>query len=322
MIYPAEGGGKQLLSINEEKFFTQKELGVFMDYVGSIFRPPSEAYSLIIQITVGCSHNKCTFCGSFKPKKFYVKDLKTIKADIDESATHYRNGFDKAFLADGDALILPTATLIEIMNYIKQKHPKIERIGVYANVKAILKKSINELEELRDAGLGIIYQGIESGNKEVLIRVKKGAFPHKQKETADKVKKAGILLSQTVLLGLGGVELSREHAIDTGKHLGDMSPDYASALTVIIEPHTELYKEMRAGKFKLPDKMGLLTELKLMLENMDVKNDCFFASNHASNYLPIRALLPKDKQKVVALLNKVISSGDESILRPEHMRAL
>jgi radical SAM superfamily enzyme YgiQ (UPF0313 family) len=292
-----------------------------MDYVGSIFRPPSEAYSLIIQATVGCSHNKCTFCGSFKGKNFYIKDMKTIKADIDEAAS-YRNSFDKAFLADGDVLIMPTKDLLEIMNYIKKKNPRIERIGVYGNTKAILKKTMGELKELKDAGLGIVYQGIESGNKEVLRRIKKGAFPHKQKETAEKIKAAGILLSQTVLLGLGGVELSREHAIDTGKHLGDMSPNYASALTVIIEPHTELYQQMRAGKFKLPDKFGLLSELKLMLENMDVKNDCFFASNHASNYLPVRALLPRDKKKVVALLDKVISSGDMSILRPEHMRAL
>jgi radical SAM superfamily enzyme YgiQ (UPF0313 family) len=292
-----------------------------MDYVGSIFRPPSEAYSLIIQTAVGCSHNKCTFCGSFKGKNFYIKDMKTIKADIDEAAS-YKHSFDKAFLADGDVLIMPTKDLLEIMNYLKKKIPGIERIGVYGNTKAILKKTMSELKELKNAGLGIVYQGIESGNKEVLRRIKKGAFPHKQKETAEKIKAAGILLSQTVLLGLGGVELSREHAIDTGKHLGDMSPNYASALTVIIEPHTELYQQMRAGKFKLPDKFGLLNELKLMLENMDVKNDCFFASNHASNYLPVRALLPRDKQKVVALLDKVISSGDMSVLRPEHMRAL
>ncbi len=146
-----------------------------MDYVGSIFRPPSEAYSLIIQATVGCSHNKCTFCGSFKGKNFYIKDMKTIKADIDEAAS-YRNSFDKAFLADGDVLIMPTKDLLEIMNYIKKKNPGIERIGVYGNTKAILKKTMSELKELKDAGLGIVYQGIESGNKEVLTKNKKGSF--------------------------------------------------------------------------------------------------------------------------------------------------
>jgi radical SAM superfamily enzyme YgiQ (UPF0313 family) len=219
-------------------------------------------------------------------------------------------------------LILPTADLLEIMHYVKKKCPQVTRIGSYANTKAILKKTPSELKELKDAGLGIVYQGIESGNKEVLKRIKKGAFPHRQKETADKIKASGILLSQTVILGIGGVELSREHAIDTGKHLGDMSSNFASALTVIIEPQAELYQKVKSGEFKIPDKFGLLTELKLMLENMDVKNDCFFTSNHASNYLPIKAHLPYQKEEVVALLDKVIKTADRSMLRPEHMRAL
>jgi len=292
-----------------------------MDYVGSIFRPPSEADSLILQITVGCSHNKCTFCHSFKDKKYYIKDLETIYADIEE-ASHYRGSFDKVFLADGDALILPTQTLVDIIGTIKKKIPEIKRIGTYANTKAILKKTPEELKELKEAGIGIVYQGIESGNIEVLKRIRKGAFPHKQLETAEKIKAAGMLLSQTVLLGIGGVELSEQHAIDTGKHLGDMSPDYASALTVMVVPGTELHKQMLEGRFELPDKFGLLNELKLMLENMNVRNKCFFASNHASNYLPIKANLPEERDRVVAMLDKVINSGDTSILRPEHMRAL
>ncbi|MBN2039352.1 MAG: radical SAM protein [Spirochaetes bacterium] len=292
-----------------------------MDYVGSIFRPPSEANSLILQIAVGCSHNKCTFCHSFKDKKFYIKDMKTIYADIEE-AKQYRGSFDKVFLADGDSLILPTEVLLDIIGRIRKNLPEVKRIGTYANTKAILKKTPEELIQLREAGLGIIYQGIETGNKEVLRRIKKGAFPHKQLETAEKIKAAGMLLSQTVLLGIGGVELSKEHAIDTGKHLSDMSPDFASALTVMIVPGTELHKQMLEGKFELPDKFGLLTELKLMLENMNVKRNCFFTSNHASNYLPIRAQLPEERDKVVAMINEVITTGDERILRPEHMRAL
>jgi radical SAM superfamily enzyme YgiQ (UPF0313 family) len=292
-----------------------------MDYVGSIYRPPSEAQSLILQITVGCSHNRCTFCHSFKDKEFCIKDISTIKADIDE-ASHYRGSFDKVFLADGDALILPTDTLLDIIGNLKKKIPEVKRIGVYANTKAILKKTMDELIALREAGIGIAYHGIESGNKEVLRRIKKGAFPHKQKETAEKIKKAGMLLSQTVLLGLGGVELSEQHAIDTGKHLGDMSPDFASALTVMVVPNTPLHKEMLEGKFELPDKFGLLKELKLMLENMNVKSKCFFTSNHASNYLPIKVRLPEGRDEVVAMLDRIIKSGDESILRPEFMRAL
>lgn len=291
-----------------------------MDYVGHVIRPPSEAYSMIIQVTVGCSHNMCTFCGTYKDQKFRMKDMKIIKSDIDEASSY--GHFDKAFLADGDVLILPTETILEIISYIKEKNPHIKRIGVYGNSKAIIKKNISELKELKDAGLGIIYQGIESGNKEVLRKIRKGAFPRNMIETANKVKEAKILLSQTVLLGIGGTELSLEHAKDTGKVLSEMSPDYASALTVMLLPNTELYQQAKKGEFKLPDKFGLLNELKIILENMYVKRNCYFTSNHASNYLPIRAKLPEEKNNIVKLLEKILKNKDESILKPEHMRAL
>jgi radical SAM superfamily enzyme YgiQ (UPF0313 family) len=244
-----------------------------------------------------------------------------IKRDIDEMSS-YRHGFTRAFLADGDVLILPNEQILEIIHYIKKKNPAIERVGVYGNTKAILKKTPQELSALKGAGLGIVYQGIESGNREVLRRIKKGAFPHKQLEAAEKIKAAGILLSQTVLLGIGGTELSEEHAIDTGKHLGDMSPHYAGALTVMLLPNTELYRDMREGRFVLPDKFGLLNELRLMVINMKVKSPCFFTSNHASNYLPIRARLPEDRHRVIALIDQVLKKRDERLLKPEHMRAL
>lgn len=292
-----------------------------MKYEGNIIRPPSEAHSMIIQVTVGCSHNRCTFCGTYKGWDFRIKDKKTIMADIDE-ASSWGIPFTKAFLADGDVLILPTRDLLEIINYIRRKNPRITRIGVYGNTKAILKKSPDELAELRDAGLGIVYQGIESGNIDVLRKIKKGAFPHKQKETAEKIIKAGILLSQTVLLGIGGTEKSREHAIDTGKHLADMSPDYASALTVMLLPNTELYRDYRAGVFTLPDKFGLLEELRLMIEHMNVHRPCFFTSNHASNYLPIRAHFPQERDAVLRALEHILAHRDDSVLRPEFMRAL
>jgi radical SAM superfamily enzyme YgiQ (UPF0313 family) len=292
-----------------------------MDYVGYIIRPPSEAYSLILQVTVGCSHNQCTFCGTYKDQRFYLKDIETIKRDIDEMS-RYRHGFTRAFLTDGDVLILPTETLLEIIHYLRKKNPTIERIGVYGNTKAMQKKSVDDLKALREAGLGIVYQGIESGNREVLRRIKKGAFPHRQLEAAEKVKSAGLLLSQTVLLGIGGTELSEQHAIDTGRHLGDMSPDYAGALTVMILPNTELYAEQQAGRFTLPDKFGLLNELRLMAINMKVKRPCLFSSNHASNYLPIQAVFPDEQQRLITLLEEVVRSRNEKFLKPEHMRAL
>ncbi len=292
-----------------------------MDYVGNVIRPPSEAKSMIIQVTVGCSHNQCTFCGTYKGQKFYLKDIAQVKKDIVEMSG-YGIPFEKAFLADGDVLILPTETILDIMSFIFKMCPTVKRIGVYGNTKAILKKSPRELKELRDAGLGILYQGIETGNRELLKKIKKGAFPHKQVETAQKIIEAGILLSQTVLLGIGGTEMSEIHAIDTGKLLGEMSPDYASALTVMLLPNTELYRDYKEGKFQLPDKFGMLQELKLIVENMDVHRPCFFASNHASNYLPIRAKFPEEKDKIVSLINSVIEKKNTGVLRPEFMRAL
>jgi radical SAM superfamily enzyme YgiQ (UPF0313 family) len=292
-----------------------------MDYVGHVIRPPSEAYSMIIQVTVGCSHNQCTFCGTYKDVEFRLKDMETIRHDIDELSS-YRHGYRRAFLADGDVLILPTETILEIIAYIKKRNPAIERIGVYGNTKAMQKKSLDDLRALRQAGLGIVYQGIESGNREVLRRIKKGAFPHRQLEAAEKVKAAGILLSQTVLLGIGGTDLSEEHAIDTGRHLGEMSPDYAGALTVMLLPNTELHDEYGAGTFRLPDKFGLLNELRLMIINMKVKGRCMFTSNHASNYLPIRAIFPEERHKVITLIEEVLRKKDERMLKPEYMRAL
>jgi radical SAM superfamily enzyme YgiQ (UPF0313 family) len=292
-----------------------------MDYVGNVIRPPSEAKSMIIQVTVGCSHNQCTFCGTYKGQKFYLKDIARVKKDIVEMSG-YGIPFEKAFLADGDVLILPTETILDIMSFIFKMCPTVKRIGVYGNTKAILKKSPGELKELRDAGLGILYQGIETGNRELLKKIKKGAFPHKQVEAAQKIIEAGILLSQTVLLGIGGTEMSEIHAVDTGKLLGEMSPDYASALTVMLLPNTELYRDYKEGKFKLPDKFGMLQELKLIVENMDVHRPCFFASNHASNYLPIRATFPEEKDKIVSLINSVIEKKNTGVLRPEFMRAL
>ena len=294
-----------------------------MDYVGHVIRPPSEAYSMIIQVTVGCSHNMCTFCGTYKDldERFRIKNWETVRRDIDE-ASGYRYGFKRAFLADGDVLILPTDDILKIMNYIKKKNPKIESINMYGNAKAIMRKTPEELKSLKDAGLGVIYQGIESGNVDVLRRIKKGAFPDRMKEAAARVIESGIKLSQTVLLGIGGKELSLEHARDTGRLLGEMSPDFASALTVMLLPNTKIYREYKEGRFVLSDKFGLLEELRIIVKNMQVKRKCYFTSNHASNYLPIKAHLPEEQRSVLNMLDKVLENKDESILKPEHMRAL
>ncbi len=291
-----------------------------MKYEGSIYRPPSEADSLILQVTIGCSHNKCTFCGSFKEKKFRVKSYEEVKEDVEE-AKAYAKYITKVFIADGDALIIPQKRLIPIVELIKDSFPKLERIGVYGNTKSILKKSVEELKALKDLGVGIIYLGVESGDQVILDRVCKGTTLDKTAEAAKKVKDAGIILSVTVLLGLGGIERSRIHAEETGKFLSRIDPDYAGALSVIVVPGTPLAEEVRKGTFKVPDPYQLLDELAVMIENINATH-LFFASNHASNYLPVKAWLPEDKEKTLKAIRHVLSRKDPSMLRPEFLRAL
>ena len=291
-----------------------------MRYEGAIYRPPSEADSLIIQITIGCSHNKCTFCGSFKDKKFRVRSFDEIKEDVEE-AKAYGRYIRKVFLADGDALILPQKMLLPIVKLIKDSFPKLERIGVYGNTKSILKKSVEELKELKRLGVGIIYLGVESGDQVTLDRVNKGTTLDKTAEAAKRVKDAGIILSVTVLLGLGGVERSKIHAEETGKFLSRIDPEYAGALSVILVPGTPLAEAVRKGTFQVPSPYQLLEELAIMIKNTNVTHT-FFASNHASNYLPVKAWLPEDKEKTLKAIQYVLDQKDPALLRPEFMRAL
>ena len=290
-----------------------------MKYEGAIFRPPSEADSLILQITVGCSHNRCTFCGSYKEKRFRIKTFEEIKEDIDEAAQSNWS-FDRVFLADGDALIIPQARLLKIMAYLKENLPRLRRVGVYANAKGALKKTVEELKELKEAGLGIIYLGVESGDQLVLDRVCKGTTYEKLVQAGRMVKEAGIKLSVTVLLGIGGQERSREHAIATGQILTEMDPEYVGALSLIIVPGTPLHEEMTKGDFVLPTPFELIEELRTMLEHTNMHG--LFFSNHASNYLPIKARMPKDKEATLRLIDEVLAKRDPALLRPEYFRAL
>lgn len=291
-----------------------------MRYEGAIYRPPSEAESLILQVTIGCSHNKCTFCGSFKDKKFRVRSFEEIREDVDE-ARAYARYIKKVFIADGDALIIPQKRLVPVVELIKDAFPRLERIGIYGNTKSILKKSVEELKTLKDLGVGIIYLGVESGDQITLDRACKGTLLDKTAEASKRVKDAGIILSVTVLLGLGGVERSKIHAEETGKFLSRIDPDYAGALSVIVVPGTALAEEVNKGTFKVPDPYQLLEELAIMIENIDATH-MFFASNHASNYLPVKAWLPEEKEKTLNAIRHVLKQKDPSMLRPEFMRAL
>ena len=290
-----------------------------MKYEGAIFRPPSEADSLILQITVGCSHNRCTFCGSYKEKRFRIKTFEEIREDIDEAAQSGWS-FDRVFLADGDALIVPQRRLLEVMAYLREKLPHLRRVGAYANAKGVLKKTAEELRELKESGLGIIYLGVESGDQVVLDRVCKGTTYEKLVQAGRMVKEAGMKLSVTVLLGIGGRERSREHAIATGRILTEMDPDYVGALSLIIVPGTPLHEEITKGDFALPTPFELIEELRTMIEHTDMHG--LFFSNHASNYLPIKARMPKDKETTLRLIDEVLAKRDPALLRPEYFRAL
>jgi radical SAM superfamily enzyme YgiQ (UPF0313 family) len=290
-----------------------------MKYEGSIYRPPSEANSLILQVAVGCSYNRCTFCHSFQGKSFRIKSFEEIKEDIDEVSAY--GPIPRVFLADGDALCIPQTDLVKIFNYLNQKIRGLERVGIYANAVDILKKDLEELKELKSLGLGIIYLGLESGNAEVLKRIKKNASVDQMIRAGKRVKEAGILLSITVLLGIGGVELSHAHAEDTGKVLSQMDPDYVGALSLMIVPGTPIAAELESGKLVLPNPFELIQELGTMIVNCQF-TDCFFASNHASNYLPLRIRMPLEKEKALALIREVLQKNDPKLLRPEYMRAL
>lgn len=290
-----------------------------MRYEGIVIRPPSEAGSLILQVTLGCSHNKCTFCPTYKKKKFKIRPIESIRADLKEVGGVGR--IRRIFLADGDALIIPQKTLVPIFDSINEFIYGVDRIGMYGNVKSILRKTPEELKDLREKGLGIIYMGLESGNSDILKKVKKGTGPEEAVEAAKRVRDAEILLSVTVLLGLGGKNGSKHHAIETGKILSDMNPDFIGALTLMIVPGTPLYDDLQKGAFVLPDQMGFLEELYLILKSINV-NSCLFTSNHASNYLPLRVNLPDQRDEAISLIRNILDEERIDLLRPESTRGL
>lgn len=289
-----------------------------MKYEGMIYRPPSEANSLILQVTVGCSYNRCTFCSAYQGKRFRIKSFEEIKEDIDE-VSPYR--IRRVFLADGDALVIPQSDLLHILSYLKEKLRGLERVGIYANARDILQKDREELKALKEMGLGIIYLGLESGDPEVLKRIKKNATVDQLIQAGKKVKESGILLSVTVILGIGGIERSQSHAIETGRVLSEMDPDYVGALSLMVVPGTPIEKEIKTGKLILPTPFGLIQELETMITHCHFTH-CFFASNHASNYLPLRIQMPEEKEGALKRIREVLNRKDPELLRPEYLRVL
>ncbi len=289
-----------------------------MHYEGNIIRPPSEANSIILQVTVGCSHNKCSFCGAYKGVLFRIKEDAVVDADLDFAASYCKRQ-NKVFLADGDALIIPHARLVALLEKIRKKLPWVTRIRLYGNAKSILMKTPAQLRELKSLGLDRVYMGIESGDDAVLKDIKKGVTAARMTEAGRQVKDAGLFLSVTVLLGISGRTHWREHAVETGRVLSAISPHQIAALTLMLIPGTPLYDQEKIGSFELPDHIEILHELRLMVENVDVSKGQFQA-NHASNYLPINCRLPRDKQKILAMIDEALA-GQRS-LRPDFLRSL
>ncbi len=289
-----------------------------MHYQGNIFRPPSEAYSILLQITTGCSHNKCTFCGMYKGSRFSIKDDETIMADIDFAALHCRNQ-DRLFLCDGDALILPQERLLAILAAIRGKLPWVTRIGTYANTKSIRMKSPEQLRELHENGLGIAYMGLESGDDVTLKNINKGADAERMIDMGRKLRAAGIKLSITVLLGIAGRERSHVHARETGRVLTAIDPEYVGALSLMLTPNTPLFQASNRGEFALLSSKEMLEELAIMIAETELTNG-YFHANHASNYLPIKAKLPQDKEATLQLLARALEG--KVGLKPEYLRGL
>ncbi|HRS82575.1 MAG TPA: radical SAM protein, partial [Smithellaceae bacterium] len=297
-----------------------------------IIRPPSEHASYYLPLTSGCSNNSCTFC-AFSFTNLGIRDLDDVKREIDAMSLYAKSRMwmagqpdivyavlrqwdgKRVFLQDGDALVYPYPRLMEALQYLNGKFPALERIASYATPQDILRRSVQELQALREQKLGILYMGVESGDDEVLKKIRKNVSHDQMVEAAKKVKASGILLSVTVILGLGGVQGSEKHALETAKILTEMDPDYAGALTLTLIPETELYKEWERGRFEMITPFDSLRELKTMVEHSTFSS-CFFSSMHASNYFSIRGSMPKDKGKVLRQLQALLSRKDPGMLRP------
>ena len=289
-----------------------------MRYFGSVYRPPSEARSLIVQVTYGCSHNTCAFCSMYKAKKFTLRPMEEILEDFRLARQAYSK-VGRIFLADGDALIRPAADLERILEVIAELFPECARVTCYASPSSIHKRTPEELKRLRERNLTMVYMGLESGCDEVLKRMRKGHTAADIVAAGQKINAAGIDLSVTAISGLGGVELWREHAMDTAAALSAMKPAYIGLLTLMVEPGTPLYDWVEKGQFQLLDSHQVLEETALLVAQLDCEG-AVFRMNHASNYLTLKGTLNEDKQALLKRIHSAMSGRTD--LRPEYFRAL
>lgn len=290
-----------------------------MRYEGTVYRPPSEASSLIIQLTVGCARNTCTFCAMYKDKNFKIRPLDDVIEDFEMAKKYYSHvKIKRLFLADGDALIVKTNDLLTILTKAKEIFPDLERISMYAAPKDILGKTDDELKTLKNAGLDMLYMGIESGDDTVLKDVKKGATASEMIEAGKKAKNAGFILSVTLISGLGGRKNLVNHAVNSAKVISEIKPEYVGFLTLMVEDGTPMAQQLKNGEIELLKPQEILEEMKLFITNVDSEGTVFRA-NHASNYINLGGTFNKDKE---VLLSQISAAEKRQNFKPEYFRGL
>src|SRR5512139_3328562 len=293
-----------------------------MEYDMPLFRPPSEADSLIFQVTLGCSWNRCAFCAMYRTKEYVVRPYGELEREVVEASRRYP-GARRIFLADGDPVEAPTAHLLKVLDLVNRRFPALERISAYAGTRNLAIRPVEELKALREGGLELLYLGIETGNDELLRRIRKGVTAEQTIDGCRKAAGAGMRLSVIILLGLGGVEGSRAHAKDSARVVNAIDPPFLAALTLMLGPYERVYEEeVMGGGFRAIDRMQSLQELRWLVEDLDL-TDCKFGTEHASNYLPIRGMkLPGDKGRILALVDEALKGPSRGKLRPEWARGL
>jgi len=288
-----------------------------MEYEGRVFRPPSEGRSLIIQATIGCSHNRCRFCTMYREKKFRMRSSDEIIEELKGLREYYKH-YRRIFLADGDALGMPTTELMKILSFIREHIPQINRVGIYAHGKNLLGKSVEELKSLKEAGIGIVYIGLESGSDKVLAQMNKGISVAECVEGALRAKAAGMKVSVMLISGLGGRTLMREHAVESARAVNRIKPNYLSLLTLMLDDSAEIMRDIEDGSFELLEPEEVLDEARIFLQETNL-DKTIFRSNHASNYLAMEGVLGRDKER---LLREIEEAMEDEDYKEEFFRGL
>ena len=290
-----------------------------MRYEGDIYRPPSEAYSLLLQVTVGGTHNKCTFCSMYKDKKFHLRRMDEVIEDLEDARKSYKY-VERIFLCDGDALCLSNEKLMIILKKIQELFPECKRVNVYGRANDVLHKTPDELKELYENGVKMIYLGAESGSDEVLKKIQKGETAEDLIKAVHAIEESGIKASVTFISGIAGKAGWREHAVKTGEMISKMNASYVALLTLMLDPRASIMREVESGELELLTPEEIVAETYLMMEHMNPTKPVVFRSNHASNYLSLRGNLPEDKQHMMGLLKKAME--DIGMLKDERFRML